>query len=299
MSKIVIRGYQQRRHVKRLFTENGHEVSEFSSTKPLQFLRILDYIKQIGDCDMLYFVGGNITKSRFYIKIAKKLGKKVVIHWAGSDVYYLSDRIDKHRPYFKGVIHLACSEKLTEELKEFDIDSAYVPLVPYEMDMSIQPLPPKHCIMVYLPQGKEEFYGVAPTRELALAHPEIIFHIVANEGTPELELPNVVFHKKMELSELNELYKEVSVLVRLTEHDGLPMMMLESLAKGKTVLYRFGHPYTYCPVSMNREDILRVFDEIVSSPPVLNEEGSRYVREFYSPESVTGMYLKYGVFDKE
>ena len=295
MSKILIRGYQQRRHIKRLLTEFGHEVDEFHSRKPLQILRVLDYIKQIKNSDILYFVGGNITKSKFYVKIARRYKKDVVIHWVGSDVLHLPERIDLFRPYFEGVKHLTCSEMLQKELEECEVFADHIPLVPYDMDLNIQPIPEKHAVMVYLPEGKEEFYGSHHVRILALEYPDITFHIVANEGFDELRLPNVCFYKKMNFDELNELYKKVSVLVRLTEHDGLPMMMLESLAKGKSVVYRFTHPYVSTPKSLEREDVIAAFDEIVSKPPVLNEEGSRYVREFYSPDSVMELYRKYNI----
>ncbi len=295
MSQILIRGYQQKRHIKKLFTENGHEVSEFYSRKPFRLLRVLDYIKQIKNADMLYFVGGNITKSRFYIKVARFFKTEVIIHWVGSDVLHLPERIDKFRPYFKGVRHLVCSEMLQQELTESQIYADHIPLVPYEMDLELQQLPEKHAIMAYLPEGKERFYGLSYVRVLAESHPEITFHIVANEGIGELSFDNVIFYKKMELNELNDLYKKISVLVRITEHDGLPMMMLESLAKGKTVIYSFRHPFVRTPESLSEKDVLRAFDEIVADPPVLNEEGSRYVREFYSPESVMNLYHKYGV----
>lgn len=295
MSKILIRGYQQRRHIARLFTEFGHEVYEFHSKKPLQILRVLDYIKQIKNSDILYFVGGNITKSKFYVKVARHFKKDVVIHWVGSDVLHLPERIDLFRPYFDGVKHLTCSEMLQKELVDCEVYADHIPLVPYDMNLDIQPIPEKHAVMVYLPEGKEEFYGSHYIGILANQYPDIIFHIVANEGFDELRLPNVRFYKKMNFDELNELYKKISVLVRLTEHDGLPMMMLESLAKGKSVVYRFTHPYVSTPKSLDREDVIAAFDAIVSKPPVLNEEGSRYVREFYSPDAVMALYRKYDI----
>ncbi len=296
MSKVLITGYPQTRHIKRLLSENGHEVSEFQSTKKLHLLRTLDYHKQIKDADYIYFVGGNIISQKLYLKTAKKYNTKVIIHWVGSDVYYLPQRIDALRPYIEGATHLVCSELLRDELAEFGIDAAIIPVVPFEMEMELQEMPQTHAALVYLPTGKEEFYGVELIRALALARPEIPFHIVANEGYGALELPNVKFHGKLDLAQMNELYKEISLLIRLPLHDGLSMMVIEGIVKGKRVLYKYKHPYVDTPDTMSEEDVISAFNKIVDAPPTLNMEGNKYVNDNYTPGAVIKLYKEFKVF---
>ena len=73
----------------------------------------------------------------FFYVLPKLFGKKVIIHWIGSDVLYATsgegsalDRIVRSIAYRMVDLHLAVSQALADDLKSLGIEALVVPLVP-------------------------------------------------------------------------------------------------------------------------------------------------------------------------
>ena len=106
--------------------------------------------------------------------------------------------------------------------------------------------------------------------------PEVTFLAVGGEGEGASHPPNVNYLGFVD--DMAALYPRVSALLRLTPHDGLPKMVLESLACGRNVIWSF--PFPHCNHAKNVVDAL---DSLVSlrSSRKLNREGADFVkREF-------------------
>lgn len=294
MDKILLTGFQQKQHIKTLLESYGKTATYLYESKRNKLIRRLCYIKQISNCDCLYFVGG-IDGSNLLLKAAELMEKKIVIHWIGTDVYNLLHNNSYLSEYPKNIIHLSGSKLLHDELEKCGISSSIVPIVPFNMDFTISKMPENHAALIYLPSGKEAFYGVDLIKKLAEAHKDILFHIVANDYCAELDFPNVVFHGRLNLDEMSQLYDQISVLIRLPEHDGLSMMIIEALIKGKTVLYKYEHPYTITPASMKFEDVERSFAKILDSKPKINKEASDFIQEYYSSNAIMKKYIDSGI----
>lgn len=299
MKKIFLTGSTQIAHIAELLAKNGYETQILpcdNSTKWNLLHYYWKYMFALWKASQVYIVYA-MPNNCLTLILARMFRKKVILHWIGTDVYNYMHKIVSSKPYTGKVSHVAGSPLLRDELKAVGIDAKMIPIVPFGMKLELMEMPDKHAALVYLPKGKEDFYRGDIVRELALRNPDIQFHIVANDGYGPLELSNVVFHGKLGAEKMNALYSEISILVRIPEHDGLSMMVLEALAKGKQVLYRYEHPFVYTPDTLAIEDIDAKFKEITAEKPTQNVQGHNYICTQYTEDNMMQLYKKYHIFD--
>lgn len=306
MKKIFLTGSTQIVHIAELLTENGYETQilpcNIGTKKNLlrYYWELLcyywKYIFALWGNPQVYIVYA-MPNDCLTLILARMFRKKVILHWIGTDVYNYTHKLVSTKPYTGNVSHVAGSPLLCSELKAVGIDAKMIPIVPFGMKLELMEMPEKHAALVYLPKGREDFYRGDIVRELALRNPDIQFHIVANDGYASLQLSNVVFHGRLSAEEMNALYSEISILVRIPEHDGLSMMVLEALAKGKQVLYRYEHPFVYTPDTLAIEDIDAKFKEIIAEKPKQNVQGHNYIYTEYTEDNMMQLYKKYHIFD--
>lgn len=290
--KVLLIGSTQIHNIGSLLRKNGIETMELPGVGEPQwkFKRILAGIKPIKECEVVYrvFSGG----FSWVLLTGKFLGKRNVSHWIGTDVLYSKEHKHSLRLYFERKlidVNLCGSPLLQSELSELGIQSVQIPILPTKTFSSDSLMPNHHSVLTYIPDGREKFYGMQYIEKLALKHSEIEFRIVANSHD-SLHLPNVLFCGRLSPDEMNQIYDQTTVLFRFPEHDGLSMMLLEALSKGKYVIYPYKFPHTFTPKSRSIEDVQACFDEVVKLKPAVNHEASEYIRRTYSEDSVTRLY---------
>lgn len=296
--KVLFTGSTQINHIAELVSRNGYHVKAIEKKMGKTGNLIKYYLKyafELAKSHCVYIVYAQPNKSLELI-FARLLGKKVIMHWIGTDVYNCIHNSDSIVCYTGNIHHLAGSPLLHEELKSVGIASDIIPIIPFGIHLDLMNMPERHEALVYLPEGKEEFYRADLIRELAVRNPQVKFHIVANAGYEPLRLENVIFHGRLEIDEMNKLYHEISILVRLPEHDGLSMMVIEALAKGKQVLYKYKHPFVYTPEKFEPGSIDAEFKKILAEEPVVNVQGHEYILEHYNEDAMMDMYKEFDVF---
>jgi hypothetical protein len=82
---------------------------------------------------------------------------------------------------------------------------------------------------------------------------------------------------------MDALYRQTSVVVRLTSHDGTSFMVLEALSRGRHVIWTYPvpgviHASGFAAVSAALRDLLA---RHAAGTLGLNEEGRRYALEHY------------------
>lgn len=242
-----------------------------------KIIRLLHLIKDTISIDILY-LGHGTGNFPYAAKIARLFHKKVIIHWIGTDVVdYKKSKLQKMIRNSAN-LHLACSSLIAEELSEYEIKAKVVPIVPLEMDFELSIMPNKHAALFYLPTGREDFYGIKYLEYLSKKYINVDFYVVGNEKK-EFNQSNIINLGKISLKQMNELYDKISILVRIPEHDGLSIMLLEALLRGKQVLYCYDFPFTYHVKSLLDAD--KCMKKITSEKPKLNIEGRNYVLEEY------------------
>lgn len=188
----------------------------------------------------------------FIYIIPKLLGKKVIIHWIGSDVL---DAISNHKR--KGTYwllqkiaykivdsHLADFQPLADELESLGIKASLIPLIPdlplFQENIS---WPVENNVFVYLPETRHEFYGSDIIFQLAEEMTDINFFITRHSGKNAPFLPNIKYYPWVD--DLEAIWEQTKVYIRLTKHDGLSHTVIEALARGKHVIWSYEFPYCY------------------------------------------------------
>lgn len=239
--------------------------------------------KKFLSAKILHWVYAPMKFRRLFV-LAKRMKKKVVIHWIGTDLLEVKEYFATCRclPDFFGTLvdeHLAISAKYQQELASLGINAKIIRLISNNMEVDVQPLPPKPAVLTYWPALRANFYGCDLVMRLVRHFPDISFYVVGSEKPDAENVPaNVSFLG--EVDDINSIYRRISILIRFTEHDGAqPAMVLEALARGKYVLFRYPFPHTMQ---------ITGFDDAVSALQQLrdaktpNMGGATYVHENFS-----------------
>jgi glycosyltransferase involved in cell wall biosynthesis len=136
-------------------------------------------------------------------------------------------------------------------------------------------------VLTYLPKGREDFYGAATIHQLAKDMPDVEFLAVGGDGDDAPSSPNLRFLGRVE--DMPEIYRKTSVLVRLTQHDGLPKMLLESMAMGRNVVWSF--PFPHCLQAKTTKEAAKALLQLrrTGTP---NLAGARYVISEFGPDRI-------------
>ncbi|GEM_PF-1288296 len=217
----------------------------------------------------------------------RRRNKPVAVAWAGSDVVELgANPQEAARLRCRPFRHVACSASLAGELHRLGIPATELRLVVAEPPSKPVPLPERFSVLAYCPGNAERLYGVDLVLEAARLLPNVHFDIIG--GCREASrIDNVTYHGWVE--DIVPAIDAATVILRPTRHDGMPLMVLESLARGRHVIWS-GH-LDGVVQARTTEEIARTIAEMDLSHrrgelrP--NEEGVRAVRQSFSPEAVT------------
>jgi len=214
---------------------------------------------------------------------ARLLGKTLVWHWIGSDVPAFrrqrgaAGRLRERLAHRSVTAHLADSPELADELEELGIDAQVCRLLPRSIEADVLPLPKTFCVLSYWTDERRTFYGGDVILALAAEFDDIEFLIAGAEGHGAPHPSNVTFLGQQ--ATLDDVYAGVSVFLRLPKHDSLSAMVLESLARGRYVIYNKAFPH--CRQAGTMSELRSALQEIrrLDEP---NRAGAAYVKEHFS-----------------
>lgn len=272
----------QRNQLEYMINNSEIQVIDLNLNEKNKIKKLLLFIKKVLKVDLVYF-GHGCHNVNPYLKISKFLNKKIICHWIGTDVLLAK----KNKKFYKVKryidYHFACSKLIKEELKELKIEAQEIAILPTNMNVNYSELPKEHGIITYLPEGKEEFYGIEYVKHIAKKYSKINIYVVGN-NKDSIGLNNVKFLGKISQDDMSKLYDNTTILLRLPKHDGLSLMLLEALIKGKEVIYCYDFPYTRHVTNKKQLDI--EIEDILSKKPKFNKLGHEYVIEYYKIEKI-------------
>ena len=182
-------------------------------------------------------------------------GRPLIRWWVGSDVlnclrYPAALKYAKYLDRFTAV-NVAVAPHLVEELTQVGLKVTFIPSVldSHRYQSQGRPSgPPARGILAYLSPSAGLFYGEEVVRRAIEANPDIQFLIVG-ENTLGMfsQYSNAKAYGLVE--DMPSVYSHVGCLLRVTAHDGLPRMVLESLLQGKYVIYSW--PLDGCWLARN------------------------------------------------
>lgn len=256
-----------------------------NTTLLFRVYRILFFLYNISKTDMLYciFVREN---TGFYCKIANLLHKKVIYHWAGTDLFNMEKgkfRLGKYKECID--LHCTYAVNLHNELLDFNIDSVIFPIVPIGISKKCANMPKEHSVLISIPDDtmeRAQFYGFEITTRLIKSFPDLMFYVVRSTHPEYYPYSNVIHKGLISSDEMNALYEDISIILRFPEHDGQSLLLMEGTVKGKYMLYNHDMPYTIKVSSF--EQAKKALENILSQPPVPQIETSLYGIDNYNAE---------------
>lgn len=186
--------------------------------------------------DVLYSLNGTLSNSGL-MNLAFKWNKRVIIHWMGTDVTKAIAKVENNDvdERYIHAEHYTVAPWLREELSTIGIDAKELSIAAQEANIEIKPFPKKFTVLTYLPENRADFYGKPALIQAAKTFPEIDFIVVGDlkpfEGAPS----NVEF--KGWTKHVDPFIESSVALMRFMEHDGMSYMVIDTLARGRYVLY--------------------------------------------------------------
>lgn len=253
-------------------------------------LRDPELAKKAEDCDIIHYIFSPIVTlgGLRTVQKLKKMKKKIIVHWIGTDVYNaITNRKSKFiaKKYNRLVdVHLAVYSRLVKELDSIGINCEELPLPVFRLYQPHQ-LPTKKKVLVYLPDSRSNFFGKKVVDKLFDSFPDLDFIVLPNSGKGYRKT-NVTCMSWVD--DMEKIYRDVSVLIRLPIHDGLPNSVIEALSMGRYVIY--SHDFPYCEYVSSFEEVKeKLLYLLQKSAP--NQEGSEYVHRTYDKNGIVKQLL--------
>jgi hypothetical protein len=242
--------------------------------------------------DCVFSINGTLSTSALFDRAFKK-GIPVVMNWVGTDVSAAVKAVRENRhleTYREKAIHFCEVAWIRDELTEAGIHAEIVNFAAF--DQQFKPVAfsgDRLQVLSYISGSRPAFYGMDAFLGLARRFPEADFAIAGATGDGYHPLPENVKALGW-VDNMNELFERSHVCVRFPEHDGLSTFVLEALARGKQVLYKYPFEQCiYCPdeetLAKGMEAVAHLFKQ--QQLPV-NEEGMQFIRDEFNETVILG-----------
>ena len=244
----------------------------------------------IPKADVIYSINGTLSKSRVF-DIALKNKVKCIMHWVGTDVLKSTNAYQSgiyKNDYIRQVNHFCEVNWIQEELKQIEIDAKIMNFASFDKKYSVTiPKSKKLQILSYMSDERAEFYGLPKVIDLARKFPEVDFTVVGAKAEKYHPLPDN-FKALGWVDDMDLQFNNCHATIRFPEHDGLSNFVLESLARGKQVLYN--HPYPnciYCSTEIELENALgRLNTDFEKGVYSSNEKGKLFIEKEFNSDYV-------------
>jgi len=240
------------------------------------------------DYDVVWFYGFFGNSDTFLLLLKEQNPKlKAVVMWVGSDILEYA-MFATHKPQCKSCIvknvdvHVTDGLNFIKELDSLGIQASFIPSIPVKT-LEFKPLPEQFSVAAYVPGYRADFYNYPMIREVAVAMPDVEFHIFGGGNvllTPDS--PNVYYHGWVEGEEKEKWWQKNSAVLYLPKHGSLGVTAIEFLQMGRWAIRN-----TECPPHIfqcsSAHAIVDVLTELKTKKEG-NVEGSEYYRREFTPE---------------
>lgn len=255
-------------------------------------LKALWHIKR---ADCVVSINGSIVTSRVF-DLAFKNKVPLIMNWVGTDVLksikaFKEGTFQQH--YINDATHFCEVGWIQDELKEIGINADVVNFAAFRKSFELKKATSeKLTVLSYIPSKRSDFYGMRTLIRMAEKLPSVQFLIAGTKGEEYLPLPSNM-NALGWVEKMDEIYDQTHVCVRFTDHDGLSNFILESLARGKQVIYR--NPFDNCEYSPDEEKLVTQIqnfeDKLKNGDDLLNPEGAQFISDEFNEEVILGGFL--------
>jgi hypothetical protein len=286
MTSLVVTGfYRHARYLARLLNTNLHDVRAMAydeCSRP-SLLRAAAHAL-VAQASIT--IGGEEPKAA--VRAICEARRRPAIHvWAGSDVLTMSQspaRVETVR--LLNLVHWCVAPHLATELAALGIQARYVLVASAPVPQTIAPMPADFTVLTYLPEPRRKFYGQDGVWDAARAFPHARFIVVGPGGAEPGAPANV--HYVGEQADMDARIDAACVFLRLPQHDGLSLGVIEALARGRHVIWNYQLPGVTTVQSTDEAiaQLGRLNDAHRSGALAINHAGIAYAAAYHNPRSV-------------
>jgi len=228
----------------------------YSTIGKIQFLVLLPFV------DMVISLNG-VTDYSKSMNWVFKFKKKLLFVWQGTDALLALQRNKNGticRKYIDNAYHFVDSPWLESEVKSLRLHPKRVMFKPILVNTPML----KHetiTVTTYISQTRKEFYGYNRVVELARAFPDYTFNVFGMHSVSKSYPLNINFWGWSSHEAFLSQLKKTSIFLRLVEHDGLSVSLLEALSYGCEVLSTM--PFECCHHTLNSKSDIKTFSRVV------------------------------------
>lgn len=237
-----------------------------------------------------------VTDNSGSLNLVLKWKKKLILQWMGTDVLLAMERFQKgtiERKYIDYASNFVDSEWLFDEVKSINVPVEYLYFKSVEVEVCTEKY---KCISVvsYINESRQEFYGIRRIAEIACVFPSIDFHLY---GLKKSEFPtpsNIYFYGWVTPETFAKRLKETPIFLRLTEHDGFSVSVIEALAYGCEAIMMM--PFELAHLAENTKDAIAKMQKIISTIEARemkpNQSLIEAVKLRFNPEILAKKYIQ-------
>jgi hypothetical protein len=245
---------------------------------------------RIPKSDVVFSINGSILTSGVFDRTLKSK-VPLVMNWVGTDVMLAAEAMANgsyRKDYIDKAHHFCEVNWIREELDVIGIHAEIMNFASFEKDFELlMPVSKKLTVLTYIPAVRSDFYGIQEFLDVAKDLTEIDFLIVGTEAKEYMPLPKNVKALGW-VKDMDEIYAQAHIAVRIPQHDGLSTFILESLARGKQVIYKYA--LDQCHLAKTKDELVFKLKELNDVFKFghwkLNSEGANFVRDEFNRETI-------------
>jgi hypothetical protein len=230
------------------------------------------------------------------LDLVVKWKKKLVLQWMGTDALLAMERFANKtidRKYMDYGHNFVDSEWLMDELKSIQLEPEYLHF------KSVEASPNGHTyekitVVSYIAENRQEFYGMKRIAEIARKFPEIEFHLYGLNSSETPTTKNVIFHGWVKAEVFIEVLRKTPVFLRLTDHDGFSVSVIEALGCGCDVIMSL--PFELTHLARNSEEVIEQMNKTIEKVKARgmkpNSEMIEIVKLRYNRETLAKNYIE-------
>lgn len=249
----------------------------------------LEFALRIGRSDGMISMNG-VSDQSGSLDLAMKKHRKIWMQWQGTDVLLALKRAKDgtiYRKYIDHARHFCDAPWLIDELHSIGIEAE---LMHYKWlpEKAIENRFNQLAVYSYVAKGREDFYGWQTISKFANNHSDVPFIIVGSDGDGLLNVPpNVEFKGWVNPSEMQNLQRNTPIFIRLTEHDGFSLSVLEALSNGSEVIWNQPHQLVnFCNDETREEVFDRICERLKKNELQRSEPNIAYIHNNFNKNNV-------------
>lgn len=259
-----------------------------SKLDQLKFLILLPFAKAVISMN-------GVTSRSGSLDWVLRLKKKLIMQWMGTDLLNATKQHQAgnlFRNYIDYAANWVDSSWLKEEVETLGVSAEVVHFKKVDSVVLIKNYFELE-IITYIPESRKTFYGLNQIVVLAEHFPQLKFHVFGMTGEGEKLPTNMYCHGWTTETEFLEKMRHCAIFIRLTEHDGNSLSVIQALNSGCEVVWNYPAPHVHYTnaIADNQRALAEAIEKVSSRDLKPNIDNHRYVQATYSESAIRTNYL--------